>query len=109
MKCDYCGSYISQHPTSGICPNCGAALPTPPPPAVHHVPYQQPPVPPRPGITCCPRCYSPQIRFQKRGYRWGLGLIMGLLVLPVFGFLFGFIGSKQLRYTCSACSHRWLR
>ena len=109
MKCEFCGSHIAQQPPSGTCPNCGAALPAPPAPTanptvthVYHAPLQ-------PGVTCCPRCHSPQIHFKKRGFRWGLALIMGLLVLPFFGFLFGFIGSKQLRYTCNACSHRWLR
>lgn len=56
--------------------------------------------------ACCPRCRCTSIRAAKRGYRFGLGLL-GFLLLPVFGLLLGFIGSKKLRCTCLQCGYRW--
>ena len=111
MKCEFCGSYIKSDPHGGNCPNCGAVLPArPSEPAPATVVIRQPyaAVPPQPGITCCPRCYSTGIRFKKQGFRWGLALL-GLFLLPPFGLLFGLIGRNDLRYSCSACSYRWKR
>ena len=108
MQCQYCDSHIDPIPSNGLCPNCGAALPAksepqpPAPPPVQHVNDS------RPGITCCQRCYSQNIRFQKQGFRWGLALL-GLFLLPPFGILFGLIGRNDLRYTCNACGNSWKR
>lgn len=111
MKCDYCDSYIPQYPANGTCPNCGAALPVPPTPAASQTPATvviRQAAPAQPGITCCPRCHSQSIHFQKRGFRWGRALL-GLFLLPPFGLLFGLIGRNALRYTCHTCSYRWNR
>ena len=115
MKCDYCGSHIAQHPENGLCPNCGAVLPSPPPPAAPQRPatvaVQQPQPVTRtaivqPGINCCSRCHSTDLLAVKQGFRWGLGLI-GMFFIPPFGLLLGFLGRNRMRCTCRRCGYRW--
>lgn len=109
MRCSYCGSNITPYPGDGICPNCGGQLPPLPkqqpvprqPQVVYHVPL-------RPGINCCGRCMSTDISTKNRGFSWGWGLL-GLFLLPPFGILFGFCGSKKLVSTCRGCGHKWKR
>ncbi len=112
MTCQYCGSHLSDVPDNGICPNCGGALPARKaarqPQIIYQVQaptYQDPPVM---GVNCCSRCMSRNIRFQKRGFSWGRGLLWFFL-LPGFGILLGFVGSKKLVYRCHACGHKWTR
>lgn len=126
MKCEYCDCQVTPYPASGICPFCGAKLgpepqpkPTPLPaasavPRRTGTPVYRSPAPSRPvvlaqpGINCCPRCVSTAIHFKKRGFGWVAGLI-GFFFLPPFGLLFGLIGRRKLKYTCSECGHKWTR
>ena len=115
MKCEYCGSFISPYPANGICPNCCAVLPPDdtPKPAAQPVPQPaQQPVQPVygavPGLHCCSRCGSQDIRRRQRGFRWGLA-ILGLFLLPPFGLLFGLIGRKTMLLRCNRCGYKWKR
>lgn len=114
MRCEYCDVEVVQYPANGICVCCGAKLP-PRPAAVFSQPVQVPvyiPVQPQPqlisGVNCCPKCHSTQIIRQKRGFSWGLG-ILGFFLIPGFGLLLGFCGSKKLRTKCCSCNHKWKR
>ena len=107
MRCLYCEVEVTEYPSTGICPRCGAKLPP--------KPVQTDPQPNQPSISqgplyagkdCCPKCHSSQIIFAKRGFRWGLALI-GFLCFSLFGLPMGFIGSKHIWGTCSACGHKW--
>ena len=99
MKCLYCDSHITVYPANGLCPNCGAALPPSDSPA-------EPVVSPPPSGICCPKCRTYRVQVKKRGFGW-IGAIVGFLLLPPFGLLFGFIGQNKQVFTCRACSYRW--
>ena len=102
MKCLYCDSHITPYPANGLCPNCGAALP----------PDDTPVQPPRPVVTrqpggiCCPKCRTYHVQVKKRGFGW-IGAIVGFLLFPPFGLLFGFIGQNKRVFTCNTCFYRW--
>ena len=118
MRCLYCDVEVTTYPDNGICIHCGGRLP--PKPAQEHTvpqPVQVQPVyipvsqpvqhgPLHAGKDCCPKCHSTQIIHAKQRFRWGLGLL-GLFIIPPFGFLFGFAGKKKLLGKCSACGHKW--
>lgn len=53
----------------------------------------------------CPRCGSPQLHGEKRGFGWvksSIGLVTG------FGLFAGFIGSRKIQVTCLRCGHHWI-
>ena len=114
MQCLYCDSHIHPYPADGICPNCGARLPADNAPAWQSVPprpqapVSRPVIPLQPGINCCPACRSQHFTARKRGFNWLLA-ILGLLLLPPFGILFGLIGKNKLLYACQVCRHKWKR
>lgn len=96
--CPSCGAQSR----STFCPDCGRNLIAAPGTTPVAAPYERP----IPGRTCCPRCYSRDIFFKKRGFSWGWALL-GFCLLPLFGALCGFIGFQKLRYRCRACSYKW--
>ena len=125
--CASCGGRLPQRPEGTRCPNCGnhssgnfcvscgqrlngsvpPAAPVQPvyaPPQPVYIPVQQ--MPYHPPTMACPKCGSTHLVCTKRGFRWGLALICAFL-LPVFGLLCGFCGSKKLFYRCSVCNHKW--
>jgi len=54
----------------------------------------------------CPRCYSPSITSNERGFGVGKAVVgVGLIGLP--GVLAGNIGRKKLKVTCLSCGHAW--
>jgi stress response protein SCP2/tellurite resistance protein len=58
------------------------------------------------GEVQCPRCQSTNITSGKKGFGIGKAAIGGLILGPV-GLLGGFVGSKKMQFTCSACSYKW--
>ena len=114
MQCQYCDSHITPYPENGLCPNCGAVLPPDPTPGWKRV-SPEPPAPsrppvfvPQPGLHCCGRCGSLSITCKKQGFGWAAGLV-GFILLPPFGLLFGLIGRNTLKYRCVACGHKWTK
>ena len=115
MRCEYCGVEVTQYPDSGLCNCCGGQLPPKPvAPQTVYIPVQpvSPPqqsqIPFVPGVNCCPRCHNTRLIFEKRGFSWGLG-ILGFFLIPVFGILLGFCGSRKPRIRCVNCRHKWKR
>lgn len=110
MRCEYCDVEVVNYPDNGICVCCGGKLPPRPaskpqqiPVQPVYIPVQQ--MPYQPAVTC-PKCGSTQVIRTKRGFRWGLA-ILGFFLLPAFGFLLGFCGSKKARMKCTACGSMW--
>ena len=111
-RCPGCGTYSS----GNFCTKCGRSLPgAPAPQPVYTQPVHQPvyqpvrPVAAVPGVNCCPKCQSRQLTYEKRGFSWGWG-ICGFFLIPVFGLLLGFCGSRKQKYLrCTACRHKWIR
>ena len=106
MRCEYCGVAITDYPASGLCGCCGGKLPPKPEPQMQPVSI---PVPPQMGYwtyALCPKCASPQVISTKRGFSWGWG-IFGFFMIPLFGLLLGFCGSKKPRLKCTRCNHKW--
>lgn len=54
----------------------------------------------------CPKCGSPQLTANTKGYGLGNAAIGGVLLGPV-GLLGGFVGSKKILITCLRCGHSW--
>lgn len=137
MHCAYCGVEVTNYPDNGICVHCGGKLPKRPAgtrcpgcgayssgnfcaacgrslngAAAPVQPVYAPvyiPVPQGPltlGVNCCPKCRSTEIIRTKRGFRWGLG-ILGFFLIPGFGLLLGFCGSRKLHMKCTSCRHKW--
>ena len=109
MRCEYCCVEVTDYPASGLCNCCGGKLPPKPAPRqtepqpVHVQPVYVPVSTPPMG---CPKCSSTQIISIRRGFSWGWG-IFGFFMIPGFGLLFGFCGSKKPRLKCTHCSHKW--
>ena len=114
MYCSYCGSKLAQRPDSGICPHCGGPLPqeSAPVPKQPTVIYQmQQPVyqiPLQRGINCCGRCLNTNLNVRQKGFNWGYA-ILGFFLIPFFGLLLGYCGSKKNVYTCRSCGFTWTR
>lgn len=108
MKCLYCDSHITVCPANGLCPNCGAVLPPDDAPVQQMQTLQAPHtvITPPPSGICCPKCRTYHVQVKKRGFGW-IVAILGFLLLPPFGLLFGFIGQNKQVFTCHACSYRW--
>ena len=109
MRCEYCDVEVTAYPENGLCVCCGGKLP--PKPAVQPVSPVSIPVQPwghyTPGVNCCPKCRNTRIVSTSRGFSWVLG-ILGFFLIPVFGILLGFCGSKKPRIRCSNCHHKWI-
>ena len=112
MRCEYCGVEVTDYPASGLCVCCGGKLPPKPvePRPVQTViqPVYIPVQPPFPYAShaLCPKCRSAQVIPTKRGFSWGWGLF-GFFMIPGFGLLLGFCGSKKRRMKCLHCNHKW--
>lgn len=110
MRCEYCDVEVTRYPDNGICVCCGGRLP--PRPVLNPVQPvaipQQRQIPLVPGVNCCPKCRSTHLVFEKRGFSWGIG-ILGFFLIPVFGILLGFCGSRKPRVKCTNCSNKWKR
>lgn len=112
MRCEYCGVVITDYPASGLCDSCGGKLPPKPEQPKAQPVYVQPVYIPvsshgtqMPQILC-PKCGNPQVFSEKRGFSWGWGLL-GFFLIPGFGLLLGFCGSKKPRLKCTRCHHKW--
>lgn len=108
MRCEYCGVEVTAYPASGLCACCGGKLPPKPaeprPVQPVYIPVQTPfPYAPQ-GL--CPRCHGMQVVVTRRGFSWGWGLF-GFFMIPGFGLLLGFLGSKKPRMKCLSCNHKW--
>lgn len=107
IRCPACGTYSS----GNFCSVCGrnlnaAAVPVQPAPVQPvYQPVQQVYIPYHPGIRC-PKCGSIQVATVKRGFSWGWG-IAGFFLIPGFGILLGFCGSKKRRLKCTSCGRKW--
>lgn len=125
--CVHCGGKLPERPSGTRCSNCGtyssgnfcsacgrnltgAASSVAPVQPVYapvqpvYIPVQQ--MPYSAPVHTCPKCRSTQVIAAKRGFSWGLG-ILGFFLIPVFGLLLGFCGSKKPRLKCTACNHKW--
>ena len=54
----------------------------------------------------CPKCGCSQLNYKRKGF----GIVKSLAGGAIFGgvgLLFGFAGSKRLRFTCMNCGHTW--
>ena len=136
MRCEYCGVEVTEYPANGICVCCGGKLPERPdgircpqcgtfsfgkfctgcgkhltgmesaaaPVQSDCIPVQNTPL--YAGVNCCPKCHSTWILWEKRGFSWGL-TVLGFFLIPIFGLLLGFYGSKKSRGKCLSCDHKW--
>lgn len=122
--CTCCGGKLPAQPEGTRCPSCGAyssgnfcsacgrsltgrAAPVQPVYAPVQPIYVQPvytqPVSP---AMICPKCRRTQVTTTTRGFSWGLAML-GFFLLPAFGLLLGFCGSKKPCYRCAACGKKW--
>ena len=109
MRCEYCGVEVTDYPASGLCDCCGGKLPPKPiqpTPQPVYVPVQPVYIPVSSSAMLCPKCHSAQVISTKRGFSWGWGLF-GFFMIPGFGLLLGFCGSKKPRLKCTQCNHKW--
>jgi len=113
MRCEYCDVEVTQYPANGVCVCCGGKLPPRPVVKPLQTPQVQVPVyisvEPMGGTgpkLACAKCHSTQIVRVNRGFSWGLA-ILGFFLIPGFGFLLGFCGSKKPRLLCTHCRHKW--
>ena len=133
VRCVYCGVEITKYPDSGICAHCGGKLPARP--AGTYCPgcgaqasgnfcsvcgrkltgaaspaqsvCQVYPRSARTGpVAGCPKCGSTDVISTPRGFSWGLA-ILGFFLIPGFGLLLGFCGSRKKRYQCRGCGKKW--
>ena len=58
------------------------------------------------GTVYCPKCYSPNLSANKRGFKFGRALVGGVLTLGV-GVLAGAAGKNKVEVTCLKCGHKW--
>lgn len=116
MICPYC----EQEVNTRYCPHCGAVQQLPkqsaqePParevpqtPVNINVTFSAPEMPKIPDMSSmlapvCPRCGSRETYSRRRGFRWGLALL-GFFLIPVWGLLLGFIGSRKTVPYCPHC------
>lgn len=54
----------------------------------------------------CPKCGSPQVSGQAKGFGVGKAVVGGLLLGPL-GLLAGTSGSKTVLVNCLACGNQW--
>jgi tellurium resistance protein TerD len=54
----------------------------------------------------CPKCRSPELSANRRGFGLGKAVAGGALTGPV-GLLAGFMGSGKIKITCLSCGHAW--
>lgn len=54
----------------------------------------------------CPQCKSSRVSGGKKGFGIGKAAIGTLLLGPI-GLLGGFIGNKNLEFTCQDCNYKW--
>lgn len=112
MRCEYCGVEVTDYPASGLCGSCGGKLPPKPVLESPFVPPVQPVyIPLQPQFSyapqiLCPKCHGGQVVPTKRGFSWGWGLF-GFFMIPGFGLLLGFCGSKKPRMKCLSCRRKW--
>lgn len=59
-----------------------------------------------PSTLTCPKCLSPHIAANKKGYGLGKAAVGGILTGGI-GLLAGFIGSRKIYLTCLKCGHQW--
>lgn len=132
MICPYC----EQEVNTRYCPHCGALQELPKQPSLEqstqkvpqapvniNVTFSAPEMPPMPSIPpmpgmpnipnvsgffapVCPRCGSRETYSRRRGYRWGLA-ILGFFLIPVWGLLLGFIGSRKTVQYCPHCKKKF--
>ena len=115
MICPYCNQPVD----TKVCPYCGAVQQLPEQPAQErpqapvniNVTFSAPDMPKFPGMSgmfapVCPRCGSRDAYSRRRGFRWGLA-IFGFFLIPVWGLLLGFIGSRKTIRYCPHCKKKF--
>lgn len=58
------------------------------------------------AIPKCPKCNSPHIVANKKGYGFIKGAA-GLFTVGPLGLMGGFVGSRKLQLACLSCGNRW--
>ena len=57
-------------------------------------------------IPRCPKCNSPHIEIDKKGFSGGKAIVAGLFTGPI-GLAAGFMGKNDRVGTCLKCGHKW--
>ena len=84
VGCKVCGKQVSK--TAAACPHCGESLP---------------------GMKIrCPKCASLHVTTDKKGFSVGQATAGAVLFGPV-GLIGGMIGSKDAKFVCQGCNHKW--
>jgi len=55
----------------------------------------------------CPRCGSRNIHFDKRGFKFGRAIGIGLFTFAVGGILAGAAGKNKILAYCLDCRYKW--
>ena len=55
----------------------------------------------------CPKCGSQQIHVDKRGFKLGRAVGVGILTGGIGGVVAGAVGRNKIMITCLHCGHQW--
>lgn len=91
--CSKCG--MTSVPAQSFCPGCGTKLPELPRLKRNDANFTDSPV-------RCPKCRSPQVVANQRGFSSGAAVMGGILLGPM-GLVGGLFGSGKTQITCLKC------
>jgi len=59
------------------------------------------------AATKCPRCGSTNVHFDKRGFKFGRAIGVGIFTFIIGGILAGAIGRNKIIAYCLNCRYKW--